>query len=286
MAPVSVAFLASALSGASFLYSLLHLPIVAYMKSMLLRSPKETTSSRNQRLTALTDHEVPCRDRPAPVWPERLVVVQRRVPDADSRVTPATTVTYYDSVANANLIQITFDEALSASSSGSLEGGGRVLWDLELGSKTSYYFYPDKRQCTVVEFPVGILRTDWLRDAEPLGEALAWDGVRRVCGWTKLDFVDYYADYETGEPTGWYFHGMKARFDVLYYAPNQTVRDTAMFEPPGYCAATGHGGLGSGERREMTQRGGESKGGFIEVDDLVGAEERDMLSLMHRIGRG
>jgi hypothetical protein len=59
---------------------------------------------------------------------------------------------------------------------------------------------------------------------------------RAVVGWTKADFIDYYADAETCEPVSWYFHSMKARFDTLAWVPGRTVPDASYFEPPAYCA--------------------------------------------------
>lgn len=273
---ISVAFLFSGFSGASLLYFIHHLPQLWSFRQASFQKASPDNIRANWGTPGAT--EIKCEDRPPPVWPKRLVVVQRRVPDADSGVKPATAVTYYDSIADANLIQITFDQALPATS-GKLEGGGRVLWDLELGSKTSYYFYPDTKKCRIIQFPVGILRTDWLRDAKPLGESLAWDGARRVCGWTKLDFIDYYADYETGEPTGWYFQRMKARWDVLYYAPNQTVRDEAMFDPPDFCQSK-DGEMG-GNRRGMTKSTANEDS--VELD--ISAEEMEILALMRHFGR-
>jgi hypothetical protein len=165
----------------------------------------------------------PCMEQLPPVWPSSLVLIQRRVPDDDSKVGLATTVTFYDSEAGGNLIQITPDES-------SLP----VLWDLELDTHHSYYFEPSSATCKAIDFPVGILRQDFLKDAEPLGEVENWDGDGTVCGWTKADFIDYYANKETGRPTYWYFHTMKAEFRVLYYEENPDI-DPILFVPPDYC---------------------------------------------------
>lgn len=163
-----------------------------------------------------------CWDRPPPVWPHTLKVVQRRVPDSDSKVGPATTVTYYDYDYGGNLIQITPDR-------------GEVLWDLELNSHHSFYFTPSEQTCKAVDFPVGILRPNWLQGATPLGPSKSWDGSgRAVCGWTKVDFIDYYVDATTGIPDSWYFHTMKASFQVLNYTENPII-DPALFVPPEYC---------------------------------------------------
>jgi hypothetical protein len=166
---------------------------------------------------------LPCLQRQAPEWPSSLLVVQRKVPDQDSDADSATTVTYYDSNLGANLIQITPDNS-------SLP----VLWDLELDSGHSYYFYPSTQTCKRMDLPVGILRRDWLKDAVPMGESTSWDGRGQVCGWTKADFIDYYADKETGVPASWHFHTMQATFQVLYYEENPSI-DPSLFDPPEYC---------------------------------------------------
>ena len=162
-------------------------------------------------------------DRTPPIWPSSLILVQRIIPDPDSKVGPATAVTYYDSKAGGNLIQITPDNSSEP-----------VLWDLELSTHHSYYFKPSTQTCKAIDFPVGILRRNWLKDAEPMGEDSSWDGGGSVCGWTKADFIDYYADKETGKPSHWYFHTMKATFQVVYYEANPSI-DQSLFVPPDYC---------------------------------------------------
>ena len=61
-----------------------------------------------------------------------------------------------------------------------------------------------------------------------------------LVGWTKADFIDYYADAESCEPVSWYFHTMKARFDTLEYTPDATVPDKTFFVPPAYCLNSSH----------------------------------------------
>mmetsp|Transcript_36701 Transcript_36701/g.117911 ORF Transcript_36701/g.117911 Transcript_36701/m.117911 type:complete len:191 (-) Transcript_36701:2960-3532(-) len=158
-----------------------------------------------------------------PVWPRRFTLVQRRTPDPDAAVEPATTVTYYDADRGANLIVITPDSNMSD-----------VFWDLELDDHRSYYFTPTRRSCKPMEFPVGILRTDWLANATALGPSVV--NGRDVLGFTKVDFIDYYADAQTCEPVRWYFHTMKARFDSIYWAPGLAAPDASWFTPPEYCA--------------------------------------------------
>jgi len=194
-----------------------------------------------------------CWDRPPPIWPRSFVVTQKVVPDTGSKVAPATTVTYYDSEQGANLIQNFPDDG----------NDDDVFWDLELNTGQSFYFKPSQKKCTPVHFPVGILRRNWLEGASPLGpEPSTWrrstttlHGItntttannRVVCGWTKLDFIDYYADAETGIPDSWYFYTMRASFRVLDYYTTASVNannsdgdehaaiDPALFVPPDYC---------------------------------------------------
>jgi len=200
-----------------------------------------------------------CWNRSPPVWPRSLVVTQKRVPDSDSRVGPATTITYYDYDRGGNLIQI-IPEPIDDDETHTNDAV--MVWDLELNTGHSYYFVPSEQACNAVEFPVGILRPNWLQGATPLGPSVStWRRAnehqnghdngngngngnttdRLVCGWTKVDFVDYYADASTGVPDSWYFHTMKATFCVLNYTAigepswSHDTIDPSLFVPPDYC---------------------------------------------------
>lgn len=37
------------------------------------------------------------------------------------------------------------------------------MYDLELGSGRSYYYEPALNRCKEIDFPVGILKPDWLK---------------------------------------------------------------------------------------------------------------------------
>jgi len=163
-----------------------------------------------------------------PTWPLAFTLVQRRIPDEVAQVHLATTVTYYDYQAGANLIVITPDANVSD-----------VLWDLELNSHHSFYYVPARQSCHAMDFPVGILRPDWLANATSLGSRVV-NG--RLCyGWTKVDFIDYWADAETCQPVSWYFHTMQATFNTIYYAEGATAPAATYFVPPAYCNATAGG---------------------------------------------
>ena len=79
-----------------------------------------------------------CSERDPPTWPSRFTIVQRLVPTSESSMKPATAITYYDRKLGANLIQQTPDNSSEP-----------VLWDLELDTKKSYYFYPKTKKCMV-----------------------------------------------------------------------------------------------------------------------------------------
>mmetsp|Transcript_67392 Transcript_67392/g.161632 ORF Transcript_67392/g.161632 Transcript_67392/m.161632 type:complete len:219 (+) Transcript_67392:71-727(+) len=164
-------------------------------------------------------------DKP-PVWPLRFKVLQRRVPDDDpdcSKGSCANVTTYYDWEKQGNLI---IDVPDSASASGPMH-------DLELGNRHSYYFYPVVKQCNFMEFPVGILRRDWLKDATFMGKSEVRG--RAVIGWTKVDFIDYYVDPDDCSPVSWHFHTMKTSFHTQQWSEGEAVPDASFFEPPEYC---------------------------------------------------
>lgn len=160
-----------------------------------------------------------------PVWPDRFMIVQRKVVDAGAEGGPnvnATTITHYDWQRGANLIQISPDA-----------NNSDVLHDLELASGRSYYWTPTRRTCAPVNFSVGILRPDWLANATYLG--LRQAAGRPALAWTKANFIDYYADPVTCEPVSWYFHEMKAAFHTVLYVRDVAVPNVSWFEPPDYC---------------------------------------------------
>ena len=70
------------------------------------------------------------------------------------------------------------------------------------------------------------------------GKLRTRDAGRQALVWTKVDFIDYYADPVTCEPISWYFHTMKAAFHTVLFVPNRTVPDLGWFDPPSYCNAS------------------------------------------------
>ncbi|XP_010525636.1 PREDICTED: uncharacterized protein At4g14100-like isoform X2 [Tarenaya hassleriana] len=76
---------------------------------------------------------------------------------------------------------------------------GELTYDLEWNNGTSFYYtLGESGKCREITFEVGILRPNWLEDAE-------YVGVRHVDGflcnaWTKVDFIWYYEDVESKLP--------------------------------------------------------------------------------------
>eukprot|EP00747_Dinoflagellata_sp_TGD_P209416 gnl/TRDRNA2_/TRDRNA2_82813_c0_seq1.p1 gnl/TRDRNA2_/TRDRNA2_82813_c0~~gnl/TRDRNA2_/TRDRNA2_82813_c0_seq1.p1 ORF type:complete len:241 (-),score=28.98 gnl/TRDRNA2_/TRDRNA2_82813_c0_seq1:53-775(-) len=166
-----------------------------------------------------------CSASTPPSWPVRFKVRQRKVPANDqdcSAGSCSNVTTYYDWERQANLIVDQPDDPAKT-----------TLWDLELGNQHSYYFHPANKQCSFIHFAVGILRRDWLDGANYTGVSVI--NGRHVLGWTKADFIDYYADADDCTPVRWYFHGMKASFDTISYLEGEMVPDVSFFEPPSYC---------------------------------------------------
>jgi len=181
----------------------------------------DNNNYKNNKNNTINETSLLCPTSP-PIWPNSLIITQRRIPDMDSKVGPAITVTYYDYNFGANLIQIYPDD------DDDMNENNNVLWDLELNSGHSYYFTPSKQTCTPIKFSVGILRPDFLQDNDtiPLGPSYTKDSNKLVCGWTKANFIDYYIDPITNIPDSWYFHTMKATFQVLNYTTTATATAT------------------------------------------------------------
>lgn len=166
-----------------------------------------------------------CSSARPPIWPRRFTALQRLVPVSDPDCSGgrcANVTTYYDWGMQANLLVIRPD------------GGGvnDTLWDLELGNH-HYLFHPALRQCKFSELSIGVLRPDWLDGAAYLGESVVRG--KRVQGWTKADFIDYYASAEDCTPVRWFFHKMNASFDTLTYSEGAAVPDASFFKAPAYC---------------------------------------------------
>ncbi|GAA0185712.1 hypothetical protein Leryth_003007 [Lithospermum erythrorhizon] len=108
----------------------------------------------------------------------------------------------------------------------------KLYYDLEWDNGTSYIYTLDKdKECRVLNFPVGILRPDWLDGATYLGQKYM-DGF--LCNvWTKVDFIWYYEDVATRRPVYWAFYsGYVAH--VMTFEVGAVLED-AEWQAPAYC---------------------------------------------------
>ncbi|RAL52050.1 unnamed protein product [Cuscuta campestris] len=109
---------------------------------------------------------------------------------------------------------------------------GKLLYDLEWGNGTSFYYTLDKNQeCRTLHFPVGILRPDFLEGAKYLGQKYM-DGF--LCNvWEKVDFIWYYEDVATKRPVYWaFFTGSVAH--VMTFEVGKVLKDPN-WQAPVYC---------------------------------------------------
>ncbi|RWW04113.1 hypothetical protein GW17_00032682 [Ensete ventricosum] len=109
---------------------------------------------------------------------------------------------------------------------------GELLYDLEWGNGTSFYYTLDgNRRCRTVHFDVGILRPDWLDGATYLGRE-AVDGF--LCDvWEKAQFIWYYEDVETRRPVHWLFYTGRS-VHVMTFEVGAVLED-AKWQAPAYC---------------------------------------------------
>ncbi|WOL01778.1 hypothetical protein Cni_G10495 [Canna indica] len=109
---------------------------------------------------------------------------------------------------------------------------GDLLYDLEWGNGTSFYYTLDGAlRCRTVHFDVGILRPDWLDGATYLGQETV-DGF--LCNvWEKAQFIWYYEDVETSRPVHWLFHTGRS-VHVMTFEVGAVLED-AKWQAPVYC---------------------------------------------------
>ncbi|XP_034604743.2 uncharacterized protein At4g14100 [Setaria viridis] len=83
-----------------------------------------------------------------------------------------------------------------------------------------------------MQFPVGILPLDWLADGA------VYLGREHVDGfdfhlWTKVDFIWYYEEIDTGRPVRWnFFNGMQQH--VMSFEVGGVLEDSK-WQAPAYC---------------------------------------------------
>ncbi|XP_074560908.1 uncharacterized protein At4g14100-like [Curcuma longa] len=109
---------------------------------------------------------------------------------------------------------------------------GSLLYDLEWGNGTSFYYtFDGDRSCRTVHFEVGILRPDWLDSANYVGLETV-DGF--LCNvWEKAQFIWYYEDVETRRPVHWLFYTGQS-VHVMTFEVGAVLED-AKWQAPVYC---------------------------------------------------
>ena len=85
----------------------------------------------------------------------------------------------------------------------------------------------------MIDFPVGILRPDWLKGATFKGQEDV-DGFQ--CNrWEKADFITYWAGTKSGLPVKWEFHvGSVGVFHVMRFLPGEEL-PLERLQAPRYC---------------------------------------------------
>lgn len=109
---------------------------------------------------------------------------------------------------------------------------GELLYDLEWDNGTSFYYTLDaNKKCKVMHFPVGILRPNFLQDAEYVGQQYRDNFLCNV--WKKVDFITYYEDVLSKRPVGWdFFTGMNTH--VMTFEVGKVLGDPN-WQAPVYC---------------------------------------------------
>ncbi|CAM6114435.1 unnamed protein product [Calypogeia fissa] len=108
-------------------------------------------------------------------------------------------------------------------------------YDMEWTNGTSFFWDEESKTCTSAQVGVGILRPDWLVDADYLG-------VREMSGftcnvWNKLDFITYYEDVESKRPVYWFFYTGRQVHVITFDAG--AVLDDEQWQAPEYCFQEG-----------------------------------------------
>ncbi|KAK3002972.1 hypothetical protein RJ639_018994 [Escallonia herrerae] len=98
---------------------------------------------------------------------------------------------------------------------------GELLYDVEWNNGTSFYYtLGEDAACEIMEFEVGIPRSDFLYGADYLGTKVI-DGF--LCNiWEKVEFIWYYEDVLSQRPVGWDFYDVD-NGTILEYVHQQSV---------------------------------------------------------------
>lgn len=104
-------------------------------------------------------------------------------------------------------------------------------YDMEWNNGTSFFWDEEAETCRTQTFGVGILRPNWLQDADFLG-------VKEMSGFTcnvfnKLDFITYYEDVVTGKPVYWKFFTEREVHVITFEEGVELNHDD--WQAPDYC---------------------------------------------------
>ncbi|KAL3687194.1 hypothetical protein R1sor_013503 [Riccia sorocarpa] len=109
---------------------------------------------------------------------------------------------------------------------------GHKLWDAEWNNGTAFHFDLEQKTCQSVWVGVGILRPDFLSDAQYVGVQTVDTFTCNV--WNKLDnFITYYEEVETQRPVGWLFY--TGRFEHVITFEEGAVLSDSYWQAPEYC---------------------------------------------------
>ena len=168
----------------------------------------------------------------APVWPDQFhaVLLQNRSGDL------ALVDLYYDwtNGRNYNIVKPQLDVK-------------DTMYDLEYNNGSTFYYFPGKAQCNVIEMGVGILRPTWLGDSGTYLGVETVDDFKCDVWNASNGFAIWYVDQTTRLPVHWRFGG-GAEFHVMAWnegiaSPLEPVPMACQPGPPG------------GQGREVTRAG-------------------------------
>lgn len=178
-----------------------------------------------------------------PTWPLRFRASCWRTRGPDKSI-----VEFYYDFEHGRAVNIITSQALDRLGNGS-------LWDYERSDGLSFYYQPKTGSCTAKEMGFGLLSPDWLSKPpaaklvgrERIGLFPAdkwakgtWAGATAATGLHdpraahQAPFVTYWAEAGTGRPLRWAFGPDVMIFDVIHWAPNETLSE-AEWALPAFC---------------------------------------------------
>lgn len=109
---------------------------------------------------------------------------------------------------------------------------GDPLYDVEWDNGTTFYF--DSGTCRTEQFPVGVLRPDWLADGVYLGREST--GGIDCHLWGKEGFIVYYEDVLTRRPVRWNFLDVTGiQQFIMSFEVGVVLEDDSQWQAPAHC---------------------------------------------------